>query len=57
VGLIESLEAARERVRVARTLPELPLVSASFATGQLSYSKVRALTRVDGVEREAEQIR
>ena len=46
--------AAREQVRVARRLRELPLVCAAFAEGELSYSKVRALTRVAGVERERE---
>ena len=38
--------AAREKVRVARALGELPSVDAEFAAGRLSYSKVRALTRV-----------
>jgi hypothetical protein len=38
--------AAREHVRVARRLAELPLIHAAFANGELSYSKVRALTRV-----------
>ena len=38
--------AAREKVRVARALETLPKVSASMARGELSYSKVRALTRV-----------
>lgn len=38
--------AAREHVRVARRLADLPLIAASFACGELSYSKVRALTRV-----------
>ena len=38
--------AARERVRVARALAELPLISEAMKRGQLSYSKVRALTRV-----------
>jgi hypothetical protein len=37
---------AREHVRVARRLAELPLIRAAFARGQLSYAKVRALTRV-----------
>jgi hypothetical protein len=37
---------AREHVRVARALAELPLVSTAFAEGRLSYSKVRALTRI-----------
>jgi hypothetical protein len=46
--------AAREHVRVARCLPELPLVHAAFACGELSYAKVRALTRVASVENEQE---
>ncbi len=37
---------AREKVRVARALPKLLLVAARFREGTLSYSKVRALTRV-----------
>jgi len=45
--------AAREHVRVARALPGLPLINAAFAGGELSYSKVRALTRVATVETEA----
>ncbi|HET9738426.1 MAG TPA: DUF222 domain-containing protein [Solirubrobacteraceae bacterium] len=44
--------AAREQVRVARRLQELPAVRAAFARGELSYSKARALTRVENVERE-----
>jgi len=38
--------AAREKVRVAHALEKLPRISAAMARGQLSYSKVRALTRV-----------
>jgi hypothetical protein len=38
--------AAREKVRVARALGDLPLISGAMARGQLSFSKVRALTRV-----------
>jgi hypothetical protein len=38
--------AAREHVRVARALGNLQLVDAAFAAGKLSYSKVRALTRI-----------
>ncbi len=37
---------AREHLRVARALTELPLLSVAFAEGRLSYSKVRAVTRV-----------
>ncbi|WP_040338805.1 HNH endonuclease signature motif containing protein [Candidatus Blastococcus massiliensis] len=38
--------AAREHVRVARALTGLPRIEAAFAAGRLSYSKVRALTRI-----------
>ena len=38
--------AAREKVRVAHALGHLPLISASMARGALSYSKLRALTRI-----------
>ena len=41
-----SMTTALEKVRVARALKTLPLVSAAFASGELSYSKVRSLTRV-----------
>jgi hypothetical protein len=41
-----SLGAAREKVRVAQALKGLPKIAASMARGELSYSKVRALTRV-----------
>jgi hypothetical protein len=47
-----SLGAAREKVRVAKALEGLPLVSASFAKGELSFSKVRAMTRVATPETE-----
>jgi Domain of unknown function (DUF222)/HNH endonuclease len=39
------LRAAREHVRVAHRLLELPLVRGAFSRGELSYCKVRALTR------------
>ena len=38
--------AAREHVRVARALGNLPLLAGALARGELSYSKVRELTRV-----------
>src|SRR5262249_61059666 len=44
VGL--ELGAAREHVRVARALGGLPRLRDALACGELSYSKVRALTRV-----------
>jgi hypothetical protein len=40
------LGAAREKVRVARALAALPHLSAAMQRGQLSYAKVRALTRI-----------
>ena len=44
--------AAREKVRVARALDGLPQVSEAFRQGRLSYSKVRAVTRVATAENE-----
>ena len=35
-----------EHVRVAHALEALPLVVEAFGTGRISYSKVRAITRV-----------
>ncbi|HYB71389.1 MAG TPA: DUF222 domain-containing protein [Candidatus Bathyarchaeia archaeon] len=51
VGL--DLGAARERVRVAQALGVLPLLARALASGELSYAKVRALTRVATPETEA----
>lgn len=52
VGL--SLGTAREQVRVAGRLAELPEIGAAYAAGRISYSKVRAITRVadmqDGID-------
>src|SRR5437762_8321355 len=44
--------AARERVRVARALGTLPRLAQALARGELSYAKVRALTRVATPETE-----
>jgi 5-methylcytosine-specific restriction endonuclease McrA len=44
--------AAREHVRVARALGTLPLLAQALARGELSYSKVRELTRVATPETE-----
>ena len=41
-----SMTTALEKVRVAHALKALPAISRSFSTGELSYSKVRALSRV-----------
>jgi Domain of unknown function (DUF222)/HNH endonuclease len=50
-----SPRAAREHLRVARRLAELPLVHEAFARGELSYAKVRSLTRV-ATERSEEEL-
>ena len=47
-----SAGAAREKVRVARALTSLPKITEAFGEGRLSYSKVRAVTRVATVETE-----
>ncbi|PKL95040.1 MAG: hypothetical protein CVV18_06980 [Gammaproteobacteria bacterium HGW-Gammaproteobacteria-8] len=41
-----SLGAAREKLRVAHALEDLPKISAEFRRGTISFSKVRAMTRV-----------
>ena len=50
VGL--DLGTAREKVRVARALGTLPLLGHALSRGELSYAKVRALTRVATPETE-----
>ncbi len=41
-----TMATAREKVRVAHAIKGLAVTSAAFSTGELSYSKVRELTRV-----------
>ena len=48
-----TLAAARENVRVAHALEELPLTTEAMKSGQLSYTKVRTMTRVATPETEA----
>ena len=48
------LGAARERVRAARALVTLPETSAAMSRGELSFSAVRALTRVATPENETD---
>ena len=50
VGL--DLGTARERVRVARALGTLPRIARALAGGEVSYAKVRAITRVATQETE-----
>ena len=47
-----STGTAREKVRVAHALKKLPKTSLAFASGELSYSKARAITRVGTVNNE-----
>ena len=49
--------AARERVRVARALGALSRLAHAFAGGEISYSKIRALTRVATPETEEQLLR
>ena len=44
---------AREHVRVARALRDLPVIRREFGAGRLSYAKVRALTRIVTPQTEA----
>src|SRR6185436_13531166 len=41
-----SLVTARDHLRVARKLAELPAIDDALRRGEVSYSKVRAMTRV-----------
>jgi hypothetical protein len=50
------LGTAHDKVRVARALRRLPHLRAAFATGSLSYCKVRALTRVATAATEQELV-
>ena len=47
-----SMNPAREKVRTARALEGLPGINKAFQTGELSFSKVRAMTRIATVENE-----
>lgn len=48
---------ARHHVRIARRLRELPLISASFGRGELSYWQIRAIVPVASPEVEAELLK
>jgi hypothetical protein len=48
--------SARDKLRVARALEHLPVVTREFGAGKLSYSKVRALTRIATPENEADLV-
>ena len=50
------MRAAREHVRVAVALRDLPEARAAFAGGELSFSKVRALTRFTIAEQERSDV-
>lgn len=48
-----AMNAAREKVRVARALDDLPEINEAFEKGELSFSKVRAMTRIATAENES----
>ena len=52
-----NLGAAREKVRVAHALEELPQISEKFRNGEVSYSKVRAMTRVATLVRQYRKVK
>ena len=52
-----SLHTGREYVRVAKALRPLPEMRKAFEQGRLSYSKVRALTRVTTPSNEQQMVR
>jgi hypothetical protein len=52
-----SLSAAREKVRTAHALRDLSEISLAFSEGRLSYTKVRALTRVAAMHDESALVR
>lgn len=51
-----SLRTAYEHVRVARALADLPMTTHALAEGELSFSKVRAMSRVATAENEPELV-
>ena len=51
------LGTAREKVRVARALGSLPLLAGALARGELSYAKVRGLTRVATADTEEQLLK
>ena len=50
-----SARTARDKLRVAHELRRRPLVADVFASGRLSYCKVRAITRVVGDDAEVDR--
>ena len=52
----DRLGAAREKVRVAKALAPLPRLSAAMQCGEVSYAKVRAITRVATPANEAQLV-
>jgi hypothetical protein len=48
--------AAREQLRVARKLTDLPVARTAFGRGELSYSQIRALTRIATSQTESDLV-
>jgi hypothetical protein len=51
-----SPKTARDQLRTARALKDLPVLHAEFAAGRFSYSKVRAVARIATPETEADLV-
>src|SRR5687767_2591858 len=50
-----SRPTAKDRLRVALELQHRPVLAEAFAKGNVSYSKIRALTRIQGADDEADR--
>jgi hypothetical protein len=50
------IRSAQDKLRVAHALRRLPRIMQEFAAGRLSYSKVRAITRIANADNEPELV-
>jgi hypothetical protein len=50
-----ALSTAKERLRVARELQRRPVLAAALASGKISYTAVKTLTRITGLPAEADE--
>ena len=50
-----SRPTAKDRLRIALELQQRPILAQAFAAGRVSYSKIRAITRIKGVDDEADR--
>ena len=47
---------AKEKLRIAHELVRRPIVATAYASGGLSYSKIRAITRVVNTDEETDRV-